>query len=96
MGCSLVTSPTKSSFATLGKSDIQRLLDIQFDSRHPLRKDEAPTDIKISPLREESSVKPSLQAVEEEGEGAEDSDSSSPSDEKEKRREKPSKRSRFE
>jgi len=96
MGCSLVTSPTKSSFATLGKSDIQRLLDIQFDSRHPLRKDEAPTDIKISPLREESSVKPSLQAVEEEGEGAEDSDSSSPSNEKEKRREKPSKRSRFE
>jgi hypothetical protein len=105
MECSLITitSPLKSSFATLDKGGVQRLLDPQWDSReYPLRQDGSqksktiPDDIDLPPPREESLVKPSLQAVEEEGEGVEESDSSSPNDEKEKRREKPSKRSRFE
>ena len=106
MECSLITSPSKSSFATLDTGGVQRLLDPQSDPReYPLRQDGSQKSKTVlddldlplvPPLREESLGKPSLQAVEEEGEGVEESDSSSPNDEKDKRREKPSKRSRFE
>ena len=102
MDCSLITSPSKPSFATLEKSCIQRLLDPPLNSiDSPPRQSESKQSkkicdtIELAPSREGSLVKSSLQAVEEEGEGVDESDSSSPNDEKEKRREKPSKRSRF-
>jgi hypothetical protein len=103
MECSLITSPSKSSFATLEKDCIRGLVDPQLDTQeYSLRRIGAQQSELIrdkndlSTRREESLVKSSLQAVEEEGEGVEESDSSFPNGEKDKRREKPSKRSRFE
>lgn len=124
MGCSLISSPSKTSFATLEKDSLQRILNIPplpapddaLEYRLSLRQ-EVPhrsktmirnnnnknnniVELHHMPMSsEENRVKPqpSLQSVQEEGEGVEESDnSSSPKDKKEKRREKPSKRSRFE
>ncbi len=102
MDCSLITTPPESSFDNLENDHIQRLLDPKIDSDKTSERIDGTKqsaaiieNIELPTPREGSLVKSSLQAVEEEGEGAEESDSSSPNDEKDKRREKPSKRSRF-
>lgn len=93
MDCSLITSPPRSSFATLDRGRIQSILD---SPSHSPRKDGSKQNTVEAPIpREGSLVKPSLQAVQEEVEGLDESDSSSAITKKEKRREKPSKRSRF-
>jgi len=93
MDCSLVTSPSKSSFSTLDRGHIRNILDSRAYSLHEDRSKQE--IVQVPTPREGSLVKPSLQAVQEEVEGVDESDSSSAITKKEKRREKPSKRSRF-
>ncbi|VEU36438.1 unnamed protein product [Pseudo-nitzschia multistriata] len=105
MGCALISSPSKTSFANLEKDHLQRMMGRQTCTLNEYRKRQEGLDcpetihdnIKMHITSEEkhNRPKPSLQSVQEEVEGIEESDSSSPKDKKTKRREKPSKRSRF-
>ena len=108
MGCYLISSPPKSSYKTLRKDSIQKILNPKLESlKQPLQlKKEVHHRYEInchknrelsSPLDETLVNKTSLQSVQEEDEGVEESDASTQNNEqKGKRREKPSKRSRFE
>mmetsp|Transcript_33902 Transcript_33902/g.38739 ORF Transcript_33902/g.38739 Transcript_33902/m.38739 type:complete len:1056 (+) Transcript_33902:61-3228(+) len=108
MGCFLISSSPKSSYKTLRKDSIQKILNPKLESMNqPLQlKEEVRHRYEIhrdknrelaSPLDETLVNKTSLQSVQEEDEGVEESDASTQNNElKGKRRDKPSKRSRVE